>query len=153
MNVENLLNQEGNYNMSDRYQTITTGRVIEEFKKHGMEFDSITSSGVRKQGKQGYQKHLVRMSYGEDKEHGVKHQIVMFNSYDGSSSLQLQFGMFRFVCSNGMVAGEDLVDPVKIMHSNHSWQHKVEEFIDSFEDNMNAQREWIDNLRTEYMTA
>ena len=149
----NFLTQEGNYGMSDRYQTITTGQVIEEFKQHGMVLDTVQASKTRKEGKDGFQKHLVRMSYGDDKEHGVKHQIVMFNSYDGSSSLQLQFGMFRFVCSNGLVAGEDLVEPMKIMHSNQSWKGYVHEFINNFETNLQKQRDWIDNLRIKRMSS
>ena len=148
-----ILTQTNSYNMSDRYNVISTGDLVEEFTKHGMHIDSIQNSNTRKKGKDGFQKHLVRMSYGDDKVHGIKHQIVLFNSYDGSSSLKLQFGMYRFVCSNGMVAGTDLVEPVKIMHSNNSWKDTVGEFIESFSDNLKAQQDWIDFMRTKQMTA
>ena len=148
-----ILTQTNSYNMSDRYNVISTGDLVEEFTKHGMQIDSIQNSNTRKKGKDGFQKHLVRMSYGDDKVHGIKHQIVLFNSYDGSSSLKLQFGMYRFVCSNGMVAGTDLVEPVRIMHSNNSWKDTVGEFIESFSDNLKAQQDWIDNLRSVKLSA
>jgi hypothetical protein len=148
-----ILTQTNSYNMSDKYNVISTGDLVQEFQKHGMEIDSIQNSNTRKQGKDGFQKHLVRMSYGSDQTHGIKHQIVLFNSYDGSSSLKLQFGMYRFVCSNGMVAGSDLIDPVKIMHSNQSWKDIVGEFTESFSTNLRDQQDWIDNLRTVRLSA
>lgn len=33
-------------------------------------------------------------------------EIILYNSHDGSSSVQLYAGCYRFICSNGIVAGE-----------------------------------------------
>ena len=33
-------------------------------------------------------------------------EIILLNSHDGSSSYQMIPGMFRFVCTNGMICGQ-----------------------------------------------
>ena len=37
-------------------------------------------------------------------------EIVLLNSHDGTSSYQMLAGMFRFVCSNGLVCGDTVAD-------------------------------------------
>jgi hypothetical protein len=45
-------------------------------------------------------------------------QVVMLNSHDRSSGFHLYAGMFRVVCSNGlMVADGQFVEPIKVRHS------------------------------------
>lgn len=39
----------------------------------------------------------------------VSFQFIIKNSYDGTNSLQIIFGAFRLVCSNGMVIGKELL--------------------------------------------
>lgn len=43
-------------------------------------------------------------------------QVVLFNSHDGRGSLRIYAGLYRFVCANGMVVGESLVQPVIFRH-------------------------------------
>jgi hypothetical protein len=40
---------------------------------------------------------------------------VLLNSHDGTSSYQMLAGMFRFVCSNGLVCGDTVAD-VRVPH-------------------------------------
>jgi hypothetical protein len=42
-------------------------------------------------------------------------EILLYNSHNGRSSLRLYVGIFRFVCSNGLVAGEGFT--AKLRHS------------------------------------
>jgi hypothetical protein len=42
-------------------------------------------------------------------------EIILINSHDGLSSLKMMLGLFRFVCSNGMVSG-DVQDEIKYTH-------------------------------------
>lgn len=37
---------------------------------------------------------------------GFRPEIILYNSHDGSSSVQLYAGCYRFICSNGIVAGD-----------------------------------------------
>jgi hypothetical protein len=44
-------------------------------------------------------------------------EIVLVNSHDGTSSYQLMAGIFRLVCSNGMVVSSGGMDEVRIKHA------------------------------------
>jgi len=37
-------------------------------------------------------------------------EIVLTNSHDGYASFQLMAGVFKFVCSNGMIVADSLVE-------------------------------------------
>ncbi|MBP3163228.1 DUF945 domain-containing protein, partial [Klebsiella pneumoniae] len=53
----------------------------------------------------GHTKHMVRLRReGANKGTEVP-EIILLNSHDGSSSYQMIPGMFRFVCTNGLVCG------------------------------------------------
>jgi hypothetical protein len=72
---------------------------------------------VNKEERQGFQKHIVRLRHsqlmptlGEEFP-----EIILINSHDGLSSLKMMLGLFRFVCSNGMVSG-DVQDEIKYTH-------------------------------------
>jgi len=45
-------------------------------------------------------------------------EIVLVNSHDGTSSYQLLSGIFRMVCSNGLIAG-DICDDIRIRHTGN----------------------------------
>jgi Rad3-related DNA helicase len=42
----------------------------------------------------------------------------LLNSHDGTSSYQIMSGVFRFVCSNGLIAG-DMFNNIKVRHSGN----------------------------------
>ncbi len=44
-------------------------------------------------------------------------EIILLNSHDGSSSYQMLAGLFRFVCSNGLVCGDTVAD-VRVPHTS-----------------------------------
>lgn len=46
---------------------------------------------------------------------GEANEIILLNSHDGTSSYQMLAGMFRFVCSNGLVCGDTVAD-VRVPH-------------------------------------
>jgi hypothetical protein len=43
-------------------------------------------------------------------------EIILLNSHDGSSSYQIMSGVFRFVCSNGLIAG-DMFNNIRVRHT------------------------------------
>lgn len=52
-------------------------------------------------------------------------EIVLLNSHDGTSSDQMLAGMFRFVCSNGLVCGDTVAD-VRVPHKGDVAGHAIE---------------------------
>lgn len=50
--------------------------------------------------------------------HAIGLRLECFNSVDGSSRLQILFGWYRFICSNGLVIGETKAE-LKDVHDQH----------------------------------
>lgn len=50
--------------------------------------------------------------------HAIGLRLECFNSVDGSSRLQILFGWYRFICSNGIVIGETKAE-LKDVHDQH----------------------------------
>ncbi len=51
-------------------------------------------------------------------------EIVLLNSHDGTSSYQMLAGVLRFVCQNGMVAGDNVAD-IRVPHKGNIVQNVI----------------------------
>ena len=142
-----VMKQTEGYNVSDRYQVINTTDVILEFERFGFELKDTSIARVAKEEKQGFQKHLVRLSTPTMLMGEVRTDIIVKNSYDRSSALTIMVGLFRFACSNGLVIGTNIMSPFKINHSRNDWQAQLHEFIDAYEEKFKLQRHWMENMQ------
>jgi hypothetical protein len=102
-----VIEQTQGFEMSQKYKAIRTKDVVDSLVSDGYIVNSISKAKTRKKTKDGFQKHLLRISrndldLGID---GLRPEIILINSYDGSSSFQLLVGVFRFACANGLVVG------------------------------------------------
>lgn len=105
--------------VSEKYQLIPTKDIADKFLNLGFKVDEYKSVRVRDASRQGYQKHFVRLSHPTllaTSHNDVKLQLLVTNSHDGSSSFKLQLGVFRLVCSNGLVVGS-VFETVTIRHT------------------------------------
>lgn len=100
---------------SARYTYIPTSTVLGGLRKEGFEPFMVTQARVRDDGKREYTKHMVRMRHASQIEDTEAAEVVLINSHDGSSSYQLLCGLFRFVCSNGLVCGDTLGE-IRVQH-------------------------------------
>lgn len=111
--------ESGAAHTSERYTHIPTIHLVEALRQEGWFPVKATQSASRSDEKRGYAKHAIRFR-SEDRKIAVvgEHvgEIVLVNSHDGASSYQLQGGLFRFVCSNGMVVADQAMAPVKVRH-------------------------------------
>jgi len=150
---ERILTTTTGYNVSDKYQVISTMDVVEQFSRFGFEIDSIEAAGVRSMEKALHQPHMVKLTTGDSLFGGeIKPQVIIHNSYDGTKALNIRVGIFRFVCANGIVAGHNLVPALQILHSNRNWGDLINEFIDTYEVKYNAQIEHISELKERKMS-
>lgn len=64
--------------------------------------------------------HLIRIqtckSYQVGKEDTVHPELVIKNSYDGSGQFEVRMGIFRLVCSNGLVIATHDFGEIKLRH-------------------------------------
>ena len=55
---------------------------------------------------ESFNAHLLSFAHTSALNQDLRPEIILYNSHDGSSSVQLYAGCYRFICSNGIVAGE-----------------------------------------------
>lgn len=113
---------------SNRYAFVPTTQVIDDLGQAGWLPVSARESNVRDEAKEGYQKHMVRFRHPElsfDRLLNVGDiipEIVLTNSHDALSAFHLHAGIFRLVCSNGMVVADATIAKVCIKHVGYASQ-------------------------------
>lgn len=114
-----VLAQEAHESRGERYTFIPTIEVLDGLRREGFQPFEVRQTRVRDQSKREHTKHLVRLRH-ESSITSVEEvpEIILLNSHDGSSSYQLLSGFFRFVCSNGLIAG-DVCNDIRVRHSGN----------------------------------
>ncbi|AEB84531.1 DUF932 domain-containing protein [Alicycliphilus denitrificans] len=110
---------------SERYSYIPTAAVLTELRKEGFQPFMVTQTRVRDEGKREHTKHMLRLRHASQINGEEANEIVLLNSHDGTSSYQMLAGMFRFVCSNGLVCGDTVAD-VRVPHKGDVSGHVIE---------------------------
>jgi len=113
-----LFTEEPHYDVSDKYHFIPTIDVINEIKANNWYPVSVSEASVRDEDKQGYQQHLVKFRHFDDLLHPQENavELLLFNSHDRSKSFSISAGIYRFVCSNGLVIADSEFESYKIKH-------------------------------------
>jgi hypothetical protein len=91
---------------SERYTYIPTIDVLNGLRNEGFQPFMVCQTRVRNPGKLDFTKHMLRLRHADQIGGEEANEIVLLNSHDGSSSYQMVAGLLRFVCKNGLVAGE-----------------------------------------------
>lgn len=110
--------------MSARYAFIPTIQVVDKMRSEGFVPVAASQSRTRIAGKAEFTKHLIRF---RDVRNGdmpairalgsVYPELVLTNSHDGASAYKLDAGLFRLVCTNGMVVSDGTVSQINVRHS------------------------------------
>ena len=117
--------EEKHQSRSDRYTYIPTGEVLGALRKEGFQPFMVCQTRVRDTGKREHTKHMLRLRHAAQINGAEANEIVLLNSHDGTSSYQMLAGMFRFVCSNGLVCGDTVAD-VRVPHKGDVAGHVIE---------------------------
>ena len=119
--------QKASNEVSEYYTHIPTNRVIDDMRELGWGVIEAQQVAARKKATQGFQKHMIvfrhpdLMVEGKDGDN-VWPQIIMTNSHDGKNSFTFQAGMYRFVCSNGLVIADQEFGSMKIRHMGYDFE-------------------------------
>lgn len=106
--------------MSDRYAYIPTSAVIEGMMDSGYMPFAASQSRTRDDSRKEHTKHMIRFRAPESGALAVDQtfpEVVLINSHDGTSAYKLMAGLFRLVCSNGMVVADSMVGSVNVRHT------------------------------------
>jgi hypothetical protein len=121
--------------LTDKYVQTPTIKVVEDLMNLGWEVSKVQEVKARKSI--GFQKHLlvfrhpdimIKGANGDD----AQPQILLTNSHDGKAAFNFRVGIFRFICSNGLVVSDADFENVSIRHMNYTFetlQAKVNEMI------------------------
>ena len=103
--VPSIFSEEKHNSRSERYTYIPTITLLDKLRDEGFQPFFACQSRVRDEDKRGHTKHMVRLRREGGSKGKEVPEIILLNSHDGSSSYQMIPGMFRFVCTNGLVCG------------------------------------------------
>ncbi len=93
--------------VSSRYSFVPTVKAIDLLRDVGWQPIFATQSGVRKAARDGYQKHLIRFAQPDLIMRDERIDLLLYNSHDRGCSFKLMAGIWRFICSNGLVVGDE----------------------------------------------
>jgi hypothetical protein len=93
--------------MSARYRMVPTIEVVDLLADQGFRPVMAAQNRTRIKGKGDFTKHLIRFRHETHlnlRTVGAEiPEVVLTNSHDGTSAYRFMCGIFRLVCSNGMV--------------------------------------------------
>lgn len=122
--------------VSSRYSFIPTSQILTDLDTLGWKIRSITNPRYKSASKQLHGKHLVRLFHPDiqinsdgDQNHV---EIALYNSSDGTSRFRMEVGIFRMVCSNGLVVKSQDFGGINMRHSGYSFEKlrtAIEEMI------------------------
>ena len=138
--------------LSEHYSFVPTMNVINDLRELGYEVVDATQVKARKKSTNGYQKHLITLEHPKYKLDQVNEveisdgktetqvtkakeypQILLTNSHDGGNAFTLSAGIFRLVCSNGLVIKTEDYGSARLVHKGYSFE-AVQELVKQFEE-------------------
>jgi hypothetical protein len=105
--------------MSAKYTYVPTLGVIEAMIAAGFQPFSAVQSRTRIAGKGDFTKHMLRFRHQDMGQLAVGDtvpEVVLINSHDGTSAYKLIAGLYRLVCSNGMMVSDGEIDAINVTH-------------------------------------
>ena len=125
--------------VSDKYVHVPTSRVIDDLMSMGWQ----PVQAAQRRGRAGktsiFSKHMIKFqnpnlilkgNEGDD----VFPQIILTNSHDGTQSFKFMMGLYRLVCSNGLVIADEEFASFKIRHMGYSFEDLQELITNAVEE-------------------
>ena len=115
-----------NPDVSDKYVHATTIDVVRDMEKLGWHpvqakqcKNRKGSSGIRSFHMIAFENPDVKIMKGDETEAMVR--VILTNSHDGFNSFKFMCGIFRFICSNGLVVSDMEFANIAIRHINYDF--------------------------------
>jgi len=120
-------------NTSGQYAFIPTVRVADILKRHDWFPVMASEARTKTEEMKGYQKHLLRFRHKTFSDvsdaSDCLAEIVLTNSHNAKASFQIMAGIFRLVCSNGLIVSDSTFTTHRITHRGYR-EDDVENAID-----------------------
>ncbi len=136
--------------LSDRYASLHTADLLPVLADYGYQPVQAAQKRTRK-GNPEHSMHMLAFAKAGDMgEGGMRGEIVLYNSHDGTGAVKLFAGAFRFICSNGIVAGDGFSSRT---YHNRSAMTSFEEVLRNTVDMLPSMMQKIDVLRNTMLTS
>lgn len=113
--------------LSSKYGNFNSASTIDILADYGYQVTQAAQVKSRIATNNIHGQHLLAFAHKDSGQNDEQQEIVFYNSHDGKSSMKLFAGMFRFICSNGMIIGEGSEESMRHYKSN----------LDNFEELLN----------------
>ena len=114
-----------NPDVSKRYLFVNTETIIDDLDKLG--WKPVQAAQRASRGKSTiFSKHMIAFQNpdlkikGKDGDDSFP-RIIMTNSHDGMQAFKFSVGIFRLVCSNGLVVADEQFNEFKIKHKGYTF--------------------------------
>lgn len=135
---------------SEKYKMISTYDLIIGLGRAGFVPYEVRQTRSRTEERRAAAKHMLRLRHESQMGGGTEvGEVVLLNSHDGTSPYRLMAGVFRMVCSNGLIAGDIGLD-LKVQHSG-----KIDEVVSaSFEvlNNFDRVRDQVERFKQKILS-
>lgn len=113
-----VLQSEDYEKVSDNYRHVQTSDIIHSLADKGWLPTQVSQQRIRLPERQGFQKHELRFLNPSIDQFGDSFpEIVITNSHDGKSAYIVSAGLYRLVCSNGLMVSDTLVPSIRVRHT------------------------------------
>lgn len=109
---------------SERYEFVATDRIVQALQSEGFQLFSVRASGCKQAADQGFVLHTLRLRHphAQMKVGGLYPEVVLTNSHNRSSTLQIDAGIYRRACDNGLVVDAGAGLSFNIVHKGDQQQ-------------------------------
>ena len=115
-----------NPDVSKRYLFVNTETIVDDLDKLGWKPVQAAQRKSRGNGGTIFSKNMVAFQNPDIKIKGSDGddsfpRIIMTNSHDGMQAFKFSVGIFRLVCSNGLVVADEQFSDFKIKHKGYTF--------------------------------
>lgn len=105
--------------VSERYTFVPTARIVEGLRELNWVPVEVEEQRIRKEARRGFQKHMIRFRRADQMEtlEEWNVELVLLNSHDAACAYQLHAGIYRRICSNGLVASSEAFETIRFRHA------------------------------------
>jgi hypothetical protein len=146
-----------NPGVSERYVQATTIDVIHDMAKLGWLpvvakqcRNKSNSKGIRSYHMIAFQNPNIKVMK-DDNEVEAFPRIILTNSHDGFNSFKFMVGLFRLVCSNGLVVADEEFGNMSIRHINYTFE-ELRKTVVAFVAKLPEQISVLNQMRKYHMT-
>lgn len=122
--------EEKHASRSARFEYVPTFEIMAAMAEEGFHPFEVRQGGSRDVEKRSFTKHLIKFRKLGDRPKNVGdsvREILALNAHDGTSSYKVMSGLFKMVCSNGLIVSSGDMTHIAIPHKGNI----ADQFIDA----------------------